>query len=69
MRITRRAVLGLVATGALTTGLMVMPASALRLPPETEPASQQESQPSPAMTAGRAWCACHDVDYPMLWID
>jgi len=69
MRITRRTVIGLVATGTLVTGLMVMPATAMPLPPQPDAPFTTESEPSPAMTAGRAWCACNDVDYEMLWID
>ncbi len=69
MRITRRTVIGLVATGTLVTGLMVMPATAMLLPPQLEPTPATVSEPSPAMTAGRAWCACNDVVYEMLWID
>lgn len=69
MTITRRAVIGLVASGTLVTGLMVMPATAMLLPPQPDPPPVTESEQSPAMTAGRSWCACNDVVYEMLWID
>lgn len=69
MRITRRTVAGAITAGVLATGLAVMPASAMLVPPEPDVVEAEESQQSPAMTAGRAWCECHAVTYSMLWID
>lgn len=69
MTITRRAVVGAFAAGALASGLVGMPASAMLVPPEPEVVVSPDSLPSPAMTAGRAWCACNDLAYTALWID
>lgn len=69
MTITRRAMVGAITAGVLTMGLVVVPASAMLVPPDPEVVAPQESLPSPAMTAGRAWCACNGVDYTALWID
>lgn len=69
MRMTRRTVVAATTAGLLATGLVVMPASALRVPPPPEVGQTQSEQPSPALTAGRAWCACHGVPYEIVWID
>lgn len=69
MRITRRTAAGAITAGMLATGLAVMPASAMLVPPEPEVVQVEESQPSPAMTAGRTWCHCNGVTYRMVWID
>ena len=69
MTITRRAMVGALTAGVLATGLVVVPASAMLVPPDPDVVAPEESLPSPAMTAGRAWCACNDLDYQALWID
>jgi hypothetical protein len=69
MRNTRRTLVGAAAAGVLATGLALMPASAMVMPPEPEVGPVEDSAPSPAMTAGRAWCACNGVTYGTLWIE
>lgn len=66
MRTSRKAVVGLAVTAAAMGGLVV-PSSALIAP--TPPDGPEPSTPSPAMTVGRAFCACQGLPFEPLWID
>lgn len=67
MTTTRRTAAILVAT-AIATGATVVPTGAMVLPPEPDADLIADTAPSPAMSAGRAWCACNGVSYQTLWI-
>lgn len=55
------------AVAAAAMGALVLPATALVAP--TPPEGPDMSMPSPAMTAGRAFCACQGLPFEPLWID
>ena len=62
----RAAVVGMAVTAA-AMGAMVVPSTALVAP--TPPDGPEPSMPSPAMTAGRAFCACQGLPFEPLWIE
>jgi hypothetical protein len=66
MTTTNRAVTALlVATFAVG---LAAPATAVVVPPEPTTTSVSTSEPSPALTEGRAYCACQGLPYEPLWI-
>ena len=66
MRTTRRTAVGLAVTAA-AMGALVAPSMAMVAP--TPPEGPDATLPSPAMTAGRAFCACQGLPFEPLWID
>lgn len=67
MKTTRRTTSILLATAAIA-GAIALPTAAMVPPPEPDASQLADPAPSPAMSAGRTWCACNGIDYQPLWI-